>query len=103
MYEQKEFCAEEDQFNNGNGSLMRLAPIPIAFRANEQQAMNISEGSSRTTHNGCEAKECCRLLSYILTSLYKNSNQDPREVLSKACDNFDTECMSVKYLALSME
>jgi hypothetical protein len=27
-----EYCNKGDGFNNGNGSLMRLAPITIAFR-----------------------------------------------------------------------
>ena len=27
----EDYTAEKDKFNNGNGSLMRLAPIPICF------------------------------------------------------------------------
>ena len=34
MKEQTDYAIEGDKFNNGNGSLMRLAPIPIAFRKN---------------------------------------------------------------------
>lgn len=34
MKNQTPYCEVGDQFNNGNGSLMRLAPIPIVFRSN---------------------------------------------------------------------
>lgn len=54
--EQTEFALEGDKFNNGNGALMRLAPIPICFLANEKDAMKYSELSSKTTHNGEESK-----------------------------------------------
>lgn len=52
MKEQTDYAIEGDKFNNGNGSLMRLAPIPIAFRKKEEEAMKYSELQSRTTHNG---------------------------------------------------
>jgi ADP-ribosyl-[dinitrogen reductase] hydrolase len=42
MRKQDEYCEEGDRFNNGNGSLMRLAPIPIVFRDNEEMAMKYS-------------------------------------------------------------
>lgn len=32
MYNQGPYTAEGDQFNNGNGSLMRLAPLPVAYK-----------------------------------------------------------------------
>jgi ADP-ribosylglycohydrolase len=31
---QEEYTDSGDKFNSGNGSLMRLAPIPITFRKN---------------------------------------------------------------------
>lgn len=52
MHQQTDFCEEGDKFNNGNGSLMRLAPIPICFLENEEEAMKNSALQSRTTHNG---------------------------------------------------
>lgn len=47
-----DYCINGDGFNNGNGSLMRLAPISIYYRKNIEDAMKISFFSSRTTHNG---------------------------------------------------
>lgn len=39
MYEQNPFTAEGDKFNNGNGSLMRLAPVPIAYSDKPAEAI----------------------------------------------------------------
>lgn len=49
---QTEYANQGKQNNSGNGSLMRLAPIPVAFSDNVQEAMRLSELSSLTTHNG---------------------------------------------------
>ncbi len=35
MDNQTEYTAKGNQSNNGNGSLMRLAPIPVAFSTNK--------------------------------------------------------------------
>jgi len=53
---QDEYVQEGDQFNNGNGSLMRLAPIPVAFYDDSEKAIDLSVKQSLTTHNGLEAK-----------------------------------------------
>jgi ADP-ribosylglycohydrolase len=34
-----DYCILGDRFNNGNGSLMRLAPIPIAFQRDVKKAV----------------------------------------------------------------
>jgi ADP-ribosyl-[dinitrogen reductase] hydrolase len=52
MDKQEDYCVEGDKFNNGNGSVMRLAPVPIAYMNNEKDAMKYSGLQSRTTHNG---------------------------------------------------
>lgn len=31
MYKQTPYAEEGNQYNNGNGSLMRLAPVPVAY------------------------------------------------------------------------
>ena len=61
---------------------MRLAPIPIVYRNNIEKAMEISGLSSRTTHNGLESKECCKLLSFILIQLYKRKEgEDGKKII----------------------
>jgi ADP-ribosyl-[dinitrogen reductase] hydrolase len=44
----------------GNGSLMRLAPIPLCFRADPPTAIEKAALSSRTTHGAREAIDACR-------------------------------------------
>ena len=38
MEKPTDYCEEGHRFNNGNGSLMRLAPIPIVFRKHIDKA-----------------------------------------------------------------
>lgn len=42
MEHQSEFTEKGTQNNSGNGSLMRLAPIPVAFRFSKEAAMKYS-------------------------------------------------------------
>src|SRR4029077_17531459 len=44
------FLGSVDPRSAGNGSLMRLAPIPLAYRANPGMAIHYAGESSRTTH-----------------------------------------------------
>mmetsp|Transcript_114931 Transcript_114931/g.245383 ORF Transcript_114931/g.245383 Transcript_114931/m.245383 type:complete len:494 (-) Transcript_114931:21-1502(-) len=50
----------------GNGSVMRLAPVPIYFHTNIDLAMRVSAESSYTTHPGPRAAEACAFLGYII-------------------------------------
>lgn len=56
MYEfdrnQTDYTETGDRFNNGNGSLMRLAPVPVAFSSNLKEGIKYSANQSLTTHNG---------------------------------------------------
>ena len=44
------FMGSVDRRTAGNGSLMRLAPVPLAYRANPELAIHYAGESSRTTH-----------------------------------------------------
>lgn len=101
MHRQQDYAEEGDKFNNGNGSLMRLAPMPVAFRANEEEAMEYSGLSSKTTHNGEEASECCRLLALILVRLIRRGDADWKDTLNTACAEFRSCNRSVEALARS--
>lgn len=59
------FAGSTDPQTAGNGSLMRLAPVVLAF-ANEAQVVAMAADSSRTTHGAPEAVDCCRLLAHLL-------------------------------------
>jgi ADP-ribosyl-[dinitrogen reductase] hydrolase len=55
-----------DAQSAGNGSIMRLAPVPMFFYPDRDAVINMSGESSRTTHSAIECVEACKLLGAIL-------------------------------------
>jgi ADP-ribosyl-[dinitrogen reductase] hydrolase len=49
-----------DEYSAGNGSIMRLAPVPLFFAADPELAVARAADSSRTTHGATEAVDGCR-------------------------------------------
>lgn len=60
------FSGSSDPKTAGNGSIMRLAPVPMFFCDRPQQAIVYAGESSRTTHGAAECIDACRLLAAIL-------------------------------------
>jgi ADP-ribosyl-[dinitrogen reductase] hydrolase len=60
------FSGSESPETAGNGSLMRLAPIPLFFASNPKQAVHYSGESSRTTHGTKAAVDACRYFAGLL-------------------------------------
>ncbi len=90
--------------DNGNGSVMRLSPVPIGFVNNLEECLYYAEKQSYATHNGFEAAECCRLLSYITWHfLIEPSEKKCREILEDLGKHFTTECVGVQALANSRQ
>lgn len=50
----------------GNGSLMRLAPVPLFFAADPTHAVRMSAESSRTTHGARTCVDACRYFGGLL-------------------------------------
>ncbi|WP_202903917.1 ADP-ribosylglycohydrolase family protein [Pseudoalteromonas ruthenica] len=50
----------------GNGSLMRLAPIPLFFHDDFSKAVHYGGQSSKTTHGAIEAVDACRYMSALI-------------------------------------
>lgn len=50
----------------GNGSLMRLAPAPLAFAGKPEVAIYMAGQSSRTTHGADECVQACRYFAGLL-------------------------------------
>ena len=55
-----------DPWSAGNGSLMRLAPVPMYFAGDAAEAIDRSADSSRTTHGAEEAVDACRYFAGLL-------------------------------------
>ena len=56
-----------DPYSAGNGSIMRLAPVPMYFHDCMDQVIQYSGECSRTTHGAEEAVDACRLLGAMLS------------------------------------
>ena len=56
-------AGDTDPMSAGNGSLMRLTPIPIRYYDNFEDAVNFAGLSSITTHAATEAVDACRYFS----------------------------------------
>jgi ADP-ribosylglycohydrolase len=60
------YCGSERHDRAGNGSLMRLAPAPMAFARDAVLAVERAADSSRTTHAAAEAVDACRYFGVLL-------------------------------------
>lgn len=69
------YAGSTDKFSAGNGSIMRLAPIPMYYsRWNE--VIHFSAESSRTTHAAEECLAACRLLGSMLHKAIQGFSKD---------------------------
>jgi len=62
----KPFCGPTESQNAGNGSLMRLCPIAIAYVGAPADALAYAALSSRTTHGNPECVDACRYFAGLL-------------------------------------
>lgn len=60
----------------GNGSLMRLAPIPLFFSADPRRAIEFAALGSRTTHAAVEAVDACRYFSGLILGALRDAPRD---------------------------
>ena len=54
------WCGSTAPNTAGNGSLMRLAPVPLFFNRDPDEAIARAADSSKTTHGAAEAVDACR-------------------------------------------
>ena len=60
------FSGSTDPYSAGNGSIMRLAPVAMAYYPDRDFVWHYAAESSRTTHGALECLDACRLLGDIL-------------------------------------
>jgi ADP-ribosyl-[dinitrogen reductase] hydrolase len=60
------FSGSTDPHTAGNGSLMRLASVPMYFYPGFADSVHYSGESSRTTHGAAECVDACRLFGAML-------------------------------------
>ncbi|HEX7036607.1 MAG TPA: ADP-ribosylglycohydrolase family protein [Pseudomonadales bacterium] len=60
------YSGSTDPHTAGNGSLMRLAPVAMAFAHDPEGAVRYAAEMSRTTHGAAEAVDACRYYCGLL-------------------------------------
>jgi ADP-ribosylglycohydrolase/protein-tyrosine phosphatase len=60
------FAGSADPQSAGNGSLMRLAPVPLRYAHRPADAVRYAADSSRTTHAAAEAVDACRYFAALI-------------------------------------
>jgi len=63
---QEPYCGSTSLRSAGNGSIMRLAPVPLFYAKSPLEAIEKSGESSRTTHGARTAVDACRYLGALL-------------------------------------
>jgi ADP-ribosylglycohydrolase len=72
-----------DPYAAGNGSLMRLAPIPLFFASDPEEAIRMSAESSSTTHGAETCLDACRYFGGLIVGALQGNSKE--QLLS---DNF---------------
>lgn len=60
------YAGSTDPRSAGNGSIMRLAPVPMRWAADPERAIALARESSRTTHGTLTCLDACRFMAGIL-------------------------------------
>ncbi|MBF8435511.1 ADP-ribosylglycohydrolase family protein [Halanaerobiaceae bacterium Z-7014] len=93
-YEQTGELPPEKERAAGNGSLMRLAPIPMYYHNSFQKAVKYSGESSLSTHNNIMAIDACRftggLIQTFISSDY-NSNASKEDSIRSTADQLSLD------------
>jgi len=74
------YCGPADPLTAGNGSIMRLAPVPMFYANDPARAIEMSAASSRTTHGAKTAVDACRYLGGLIVGALGGIEKD--ELLS---------------------
>jgi ADP-ribosyl-[dinitrogen reductase] hydrolase len=70
------YCGSEDKRAAGNGSLMRLAPVPLYFADDPLEAVERSGDSSRTTHAARVCVDACRYMGGLIVGAVRGVARD---------------------------
>jgi ADP-ribosyl-[dinitrogen reductase] hydrolase len=74
------FSSSTDPQSAGNGSIMRLAPVPMFYTSDSLQAIEKSGESSRTTHGAVAAMDAGRYLGALIAGALNGTSKE--ELLS---------------------
>jgi len=70
------FSGSREPHSAGNGSIMRLAPVPLFYAGDPEQAIMMSAESSRTTHGARTAIDACRYLGGLIVGAVQGATKE---------------------------
>ena len=70
------YAGSTDERSAGNGSLMRLAPIPMYQVHDAGRAKELAAQMSKTTHAATEAVDCCRYFAGLLVGALRGDSKE---------------------------
>lgn len=70
------YSGSTDKYSAGNGSIMRLAPVPLFFAGNPEKAIEMSGESSRTTHGSIFCIDACRYLGALIVGALRGESKE---------------------------
>jgi ADP-ribosyl-[dinitrogen reductase] hydrolase len=76
----KPYSGSTDKYSAGNGSIMRLAPVPLFFTGDSERGIVMSGESSRTTHGNILCIDACRYLGALIVGALSGASKE--ELLS---------------------
>jgi len=65
------FSGSIDEYSSGNGSIMRLAPIPIFYHDDYKNCIKYAGESSRTTHGSDECIDSSKLFASLIFNAFQ--------------------------------
>lgn len=70
------FAGSTDPDTAGNGSLMRLGPVPMFFCRDPHHAIEAAADSSRTTHGAPTAVDACRYMAGLIVGALSGASKE---------------------------
>lgn len=70
------FSGPSHERSAGNGSLMRLAPVPLFYYTNPELAIKLAGDSSRTTHQHPLAIDACKYTAGLIVGTLNGDSKD---------------------------
>lgn len=70
------YPGDQDPHGAGNGALMRLAPIPLAYALNSTDAYEAAARSSRTTHGAEQSIDACRYFTGLIIGTLNGATKE---------------------------
>ena len=97
------YSTNTDESSAGNGSIMRLAPIPMYYSQHPEDALKYAALSSKTTHANEMCVDACRYMAGIIVGLLNGESKETvlSSMYSPVENYFDNEplCDAIKEVA----